>query len=303
MFYSKYSDYAPDQIFSPRYTATCEHLLSLIEDENVRRKAEQLLNEGGFEDFSVNVDDIQMKNNPNIDRKKRLGMAYLLGSNPQTFEKMVQENVNMFHGTNASILPSILKYGINSVDKQTQQGIENTTGEEWSRFQGKRDFISFTDDLDLALGYASVQPNKDVESINNFGMLIGLSSKDIVEKLRYSPVKSDMPEIGITETISTELIKMICVPASKVAYVEKMVNGTGITVMPMIIKDHFFDIQENSINSLSFEEPTLKTIYSDQVADLTKGRRKSNIFDFLRNLKSKMRDHNRGVNYERNDRD
>jgi len=58
-----------------------------------------------------------MKNNPHLERKKRVAFAYLLATNPETFEMIDKNNINLFHGTNANALPNILKYGLITVYK------------------------------------------------------------------------------------------------------------------------------------------------------------------------------------------
>ncbi len=38
MFYSKYSDFSPDQIITKNYENVCVHLLQLAKDDKIREK-------------------------------------------------------------------------------------------------------------------------------------------------------------------------------------------------------------------------------------------------------------------------
>ncbi len=168
MSYSKYSHYhySPEQIRTERYEKLCEQLLSIAKDDKVKEKMQAVLYEGEYDDFSVNTG--LTKNNPIIESRKRAAYAFLLATNPETFDMLTQNNINLFHGTNANALPSILKYGMQSVDGQSSKGIVTTTGEESSRIGGKRSFISFTDDLDIAIDYTSLTPQKDKSTQESF---------------------------------------------------------------------------------------------------------------------------------------
>lgn len=123
--------------------------------EDITKKCNGILYEGGYDDFTVNCEGIN-KSSPDLEADKRLRYAYLLLNHPDTLEKIEQDNIILFHGTGSSALPSILKHGMKSVDKAKEERIELTTGEEWSRIGGKREFISFTDHLETAIRYANV---------------------------------------------------------------------------------------------------------------------------------------------------
>lgn len=82
-------------------------------------------------------EEVLYKNNPSIESRKRLNMAYLALNNPDMIETLQKSKTCFFHGTNANALPSILKYGIYSVDKSNENNIPVTTGEKWSRIDGK----------------------------------------------------------------------------------------------------------------------------------------------------------------------
>ena len=169
----------------------------------------------------------------------------MLATNPETFDILLQNNINLFHGTNIEALPNILKYGMNSFDELSKMGIDVLTGEEYSRERKGRSFISFTDDLDTAIGYAGVSPiYKDQKEDKSFGILIGISSDDL-RKLGTCRVLSDIPEIGITSNIALENIKFIGVPESKVQFVRKLVGDKSITVASVDLDNKFYYIEDN----------------------------------------------------------
>jgi len=156
-------------------------------------------------------------------------MANLFITNPSSFYLLAGTKSNLFHGTNANALFSILKYGINSLSESSKKGIEVTTGESWSRVKGHdRKFISFTDNLDVAQYYSSHK--SIIQNTNmNFEIIICISSNDI--KNNYtSHIVSDVPEIGVLNRLPKESIRMIFVPEDKVDFVRSIVCNTNIVV-------------------------------------------------------------------------
>lgn len=182
-----------------------------------------------------------MKNNALIESIKRMNMAYLLLKDPQVIEEIEEKNAYFFHGTNANALPSILKYGINSVNKSMENNIEVTTGEEWTRVGGKRNFVSFTDSIDIALSYSRINPKevKSAEKLLNFGVIIGASFLDM-ENIETKIVKSDIPEIGVIGNFPIKHIKFLAVPDDKVEFVKKMVGSRDIDVVSMDLGDEYY---------------------------------------------------------------
>lgn len=117
----------------------------------------------------------------------------MLATNPETFEILEKNNIDLFHGTNANALPTILKYGLNSLAELSEKGIPVLTGEEWSRVAGaERRFISFADSLTTATDYAISKDSSEM----SFGVILGISS-DNLEQLKTCMVQSSIPEIGI----------------------------------------------------------------------------------------------------------
>lgn len=225
-------------------------------------------------------------------------MAYLLLTNPQMIEVIQKSSGYFLHGTNANALPSILRYGINSVDASIENNIDVTTGEEWSRINGKRSFVSLTDCLDIALSYADMKPN-DNNSINallNFGAVIGVSFEDM-NGLRVSGVWSDISEIGVSGNLPVDHIKFLAVPDDKIEFVKKMVGQKDIEVVSMDMRDVFFinDLR-TKLNILeqrkeNIEPPKLPypTYFKEDVKPLVNERKTTKIKEIFVALKTKIR--------------
>ena len=170
-------------------------------------------------------------------------MSYLLLTNPKMVEIMKKTGSSFFHGTNANALPSILKYGINSVDKSLENSIEVTTGEEWTRIQGKRRFVSVTDCLNIALDYAGINPNNKnaKESLLNFGIIIGISFQNMKD-IQAIGINSDMSEVGIIGNVPLDNIKFLSVPKDKEEFVKKLIGERDIEVIGMDLNDMFYNL-------------------------------------------------------------
>lgn len=237
------------------------------------------------------------KNNAMIEARKRLNMAYLLLKNPKMIETMQKSNGYFFHGTNANAIPSILKYGINSVDTSKENNIDVVTGEEWSRIDGKRGIISLTDCLDASLPYAKRGPNNNnlTNSLLNFGVIIG-ASLEKMDDIKVSGVKSDISEIGVIGNLPIDHIKFLAVPDDKVEYMKKMVGEKDIEVIPMDMEDQFFtksfierlDILDQNKENTKSSNTSYPTYNKDDVKPIVNGRKTSKIKEIFRYLKEKM---------------
>ena len=261
-----------------------------------------ILYEGGFEDFSVNGDfymqrEVLYKNNPTIEAEKRLNMAYLLLTNPQIIETIQKNSSCFFHGTNANALPSILKYGINSVNASRENNIAVITGEEWSRINGKRDFVSLTDCIDAALTYANMSSNdsRSIDQMLNFGVVIGNSFENM-DDIRTCRVNSDISEFGVIGNLPIDHIKFLAVPSDKVEFVKKMVGEKNIDVVSMDIKDEFFNTNfknksnmlEKGKEVLESRNETYPTYLKDDVKPVVNERKTSKIKEIFEMIKAKM---------------
>lgn len=224
-------------------------------------------------------------------------MAYVLATNPESFEVIYKNNINLFHGTKANALPSILKYGINSVNESTKSGIQVSTGEEWSRIGEKRDFISFTDDLSVAEYYASMSPSKVIQGEEPFEVILGISP-DSLNKLKICTVNSGLPEIGIIDNVPIESIEMIAVPKSKVEFVRRLTEGKKINVVSMDFDDKFYYFDDLGFIYIVQEELEKfrqnkvlneKTFNTEEITKMVKGRENSGILKVFNKLKTTLK--------------
>ena len=96
----EYSDYTKEQVMTEfgNYQELCELFFSLAKDDETKNKLEHILYEGGYKGFSFSS-KIVNKDNPYIEIKRRASLAYLLIRNPETFDNLVDKQVNLFHGT------------------------------------------------------------------------------------------------------------------------------------------------------------------------------------------------------------
>ena len=209
------------------------------------------------------------KDNAYLEFKRRAKLIELAENNIGTFEQIVNNNLNLFHGTNINALPGILKYGMLSENESYKIQNPVTTGEEWSRINGcRRDFISFTDQLESALNYAYIQ-SSEKSSLGSFGIIIGISSNDIKD-LKSFKVPSDLPELGIVDRIPTSRIKTIFTPVEKIGFISNIVKGTGIQVTA-------FDMLSQSISKLEYGQEDISNL-----ANTRKTSRIKRIFDMIK---------------------
>lgn len=244
-------------------------------------------------------EEVLYKNNPGIEGRKRLDMAYLLLNNPQMIETIQKSKAHFFHGTNANALFNILKYGIYSEKKSFDNNIDVVTGEEWSRKSEKRNFVSLTDCLDIALQYANKQPT-DAEAqqneLLNFGVVIGVSLESM-EGITAFGVNSDISELGVIGNVPIDNIKFLAVPANKVEFVKKMVGDKKIEIVPMEIEDRFISagtyVEKLQMLELERDKEELPQVpfqtYSKEDVETTiKGRKTSGIGKIFEEIKAKF---------------
>lgn len=178
-----------------------------------------------------------------------------------------QQSVNLFHGTNFSALPGIIKYGLNSVDESLRNGIEVNSGEEWSRINGGRSFVSLTDVLHIAEYYSC----SGIKNEQSFNVLIG-TNVDSASSIGFHIVHSDIPEVAVKSSLPLECIRAICVPSDKIDYVKRIVGDKPIKILAVDdINDKFYCIEDMCFITI-FEEK-----YNEFKQGLTKKRKKFNI--------------------------
>lgn len=274
-----------------RYSNLCDILLGMASNDDMRKKLESILYNGEINGYSLKS-GLDCRDNPRIEATRRISMAYLLIDSPDTFDYLANNNINLFHGTNSNALPTILKYGLTSVDNQKKNGISNCTGEEWSRINGERDYISFTDVLDTAINYSSLMPNNN--DLSSFGVIIGTSEDDIRD-LRIVLVSSSLSEIGAMGVLDTSSIKVLCVPDDKVNFVKRLVGDKNIKVMgfsgmnsrfyyfdDLFLLDYSTDLIDEYKNNLSKRVK----FSNDEVREVASSRSLDKIFEIINKISS-----------------
>lgn len=304
----QYSDYKIEQLLEvPKYRTICECFLSLVESEEDKEILTSILVNGGYNNYSC-TSNMCNKDNPRIESQRRISMAYLFIKNRETFDYFVENNINLFHGTNANALPSIIEHGLNCVDDLKEKGIEVTTGEEWSRIGGKRNFSSLTDVLDISQGYASFNP-KGADKTITYGIVLGISKNEEINS-KSRNIYSDIPELGIVGGVSKESIKSISVPSDKVEFVKKIVGEENIKVLPMddmeqkffYFNDSYIEFSQEEFEKFKRslkEEQENKTFKEQELDEMVKSRKlfdMKKMYEKIRQLLTKKEDLENGRN-------
>ena len=263
--------FTTEQIFNriPNYKNICDLYFGLVQDEETKVTLEEILYNGSYGDFVFNS-GLSNKNNPMVEGQRRLSMAYLFIKNPSTFNTLAENKINLFHGTNSTALPAILEYGLGSIDSSEKRGLDVQTGEQWSRINGKRSFVSLTDVLGIAEGYSTLKGG--VTDHSSFEVIIGFCTEDIF-KTKRSIISSDIPEVAVEDGVPLEYIKSICVPEEKVELVQNLIGDKDILVNAIDdIDDKFYYFDElGSIYVISEKYESLKrelqeSAYANEVA-------------------------------------
>lgn len=166
-------------------------------------------------------------NNPRVETARRLAMANLYVTNPETVETLAQDGISLFHGTRSDNLESIIQNGLMSAKEIEKQGGKVTTGEYGDMktiMEEGHDFISFTDNFDDAYTYTG-PPKGD-----SFGVIVG-TTKKAIDASRKLPVHSDIVEVGVKDKFDGEMV--LLVPGSKLDYVKGLVGKKDIKVLSM----------------------------------------------------------------------
>lgn len=223
------------------YEELCTLFIGLTDEAHIKSILEELLYRGRVNNNLIGT-DIECKDNIFLEVQRRVSLAYLLLRNPDTFNYIVSNGIDLFHGTNANALPSILKYGLFSHAKSVSNNIDVVTGEKSTRMAKERDFISFTDVFGIAEGYAGI--NSNANNNLSFEVIICTTSDDARSSGLVS-VSSDVGEIGIGKCLPVERIRAICVPSDKVKFVKKMITDQQIEVLGVDdIDKNFYYIEE-----------------------------------------------------------
>ncbi len=294
-------EYSMEEILeSSKYKEICKCFFDLAKNENELKKLKSILYEGKVDNYNFKS-KIGCRDNIGIERNRRISMANLFINNPDTFNFFAQNNINLFHGTNANALPRILKYGFLYSEKiLNEKNIPILTGEKWSRRKTQRDFVSFTEILDVAEFYSSMSDESNNEDLS-FNVIFGVSDSDM-SNVRTIPIKSDIPaEICVDKQFPLDNIKCICVPETNVTFVKKIINNDNIKVLGISNIDNEFyyvdDIGEIHIFPEIYQEyknsikNNNKKFNNSEVEQIAKSRSILGMKEFLKNINSIIFNH------------
>lgn len=261
-----------DVINSARNSGRLISILMSLVPEDKKKIAESILFDGHYNGYDVSS-NLDVRNNPRIEFQRRISMLYLLITNPKTFDYFVKNKINVFHGTNGNALASITKNGVLSKKTALEKNIDVNTGEAVILDMVEpRDFISFTDVLDIAENYSGLTP-KGGENDMSFEVIVGTSEENI-NQVRTKKIHSAVSEIGVVDKFPLDKIKVICVPSSKIEFVKKIIGNNSIDVLPidglqdkiyyMDSTDNYLFINEKDINRL-LEKKEERVFTNDEV--------------------------------------
>lgn len=278
-----YTEFSREQIVDDlEYLNLCEYFFQLSTNDLMRKKLEGILYDGGYSSLGVST-RIGNKDSYVIERIRRISIANLLIKNQEAFDELVAGNINIFHGTNGNCLMGILKYGFKSSSEAKKSGIIK---ESWIKSYKECDYVSFTDVLDVAEMYASLNRKDDNEKLA-FPVIFG-TSEDNINKKDIFRVNSTVPEICVKKCLPVDSIKIILVPFDKVDFVKKIV-GDGIKVFGI---DYYYD------KFYSLSSCGKITVLEDKFEEYLSQRRNSNsirlenienvIFNSLNSIRKKV---------------
>ena len=170
--------------------------LRFVTDDETKKKIIGILEQGGYEDYSVNAfSELMNRWNSGIETRRRIGMAYLISQYPETFDFISKNEIGLFHGTSSLALPGILRGGLKSFGKLKNDGEAILSGEKWSmkyrEVHKSTDFVSMSDDIETVLDY-SIFSSKEADS--KFGVIIGVN-QEAVKSLKTCTIHSDLIEV------------------------------------------------------------------------------------------------------------
>lgn len=212
---------------------------------------EQIMKTGEYNGFKLNSMLSNKKNDENIEMKRRIDFAEIVLHDEKLFFYLVNNGLNVFHGTKIDALETILSKGLISSSELNEYGIQLKTGEEeaMNRALGqqgqKRNFISLTDHFDTAatkyagfpfdesIEYSKELFGKDITSDKDIPIMICFNGKEIEQKYSESliTINSDVAEIGVNTSIDQSDIKCIITSHDKIEYVKSIASKYGIDVL------------------------------------------------------------------------
>lgn len=244
--------YDLDDLFikHPGYKRLYECFIELAETDIQKDAIEQIMKNGEYNGFKLNSMLSNEKYSKNAEIERRIAFAEMILHDENLFFYLVNNGLNVFHGTKIDALQTILSEGLFSSSELSKREIQLRTGEEQAMntiFGGnieKRNFISLTDDFDTAVSYAGFPYEeqteyakkyygKELTSDGDIPIIICLNGNDIEQQHGESlvTVKSTCNEIGVNSSINPSDIKCIITSYDKIEYVKSLVSKYGIDVL------------------------------------------------------------------------
>lgn len=233
-----------------KYKRLFECFSELAETDVQKDAIHQIMETGEYNGFKLNSMLSNKNDNENIEINRRIVFADMVLHDENLFLYLANNSLNVFHGTRIDALETILSKGLISSSELTENGIQLKTGEEYRKSNilgindGKRGFVSLTDEFDIAATtyagfpyeeqseFAKQQFGKDLSN-DDIPIIICFNGNDIKQKYNNSliTVKSDVTEIGLSSSINPSDIKCIITSYDKMEYVKSIASKYGIDVL------------------------------------------------------------------------
>lgn len=234
-----------------KYKRLTECFIKLAKTDIQKDAIKQIMENGEYNGLKLNSMLSIKADDEKIERERRISFAEMLLHDENLFFYLVNNGINVFHGTEVSALQSILNNGLMSSNKLNENGIQLNTGEEKMQTEyfgyeyNKRNFVSLTDHFDTAATkyagfpyeeqseFAKQKSGKDLSN-DDIPIIICFNGNDIKQKYSgsiVSGISGDLVEIPITSSISPTDIKCVITSYDKIDYVKSIASQYGIEVL------------------------------------------------------------------------
>lgn len=242
-----------------KYKRLTECFIELAETDVQKDAIKQIMETGEYNGFKLNS-MLSIKNyDEKVERERRISFVEMLLHDENLFFYLVNNGINVFHGTEVSALQTILNNGLMSSKELNDNEIQLNTGEEklqtdiFGYKYNKRNFVSLTDHFDTAATIYAQFPfeesDKKFKEISDkdrrndrIPIIICFNGNDIKQKYSesiVSGISGDLVEIPITSSISSRDIKCVITSYDKIDYVKSIASQYGIDVLGYDNNDKF----------------------------------------------------------------
>lgn len=230
-----------------KYKRLTECFIELAENEIQKDAIKQIMETGEYNGFKLNSMLSTKKDDEKVERRKRIDCAEMILHYENLFFYLVNNGINVFHGTKIGALETILNKGLMSSTQLNENEIQLNSGEEnmkkniFGLQDEKRTFVSLTDDLSVATQYSNMGGNQNQISEQNIPIIICFNGNEIKEKYfkSFVYVSSDFAEIPITSSINPSDIKCVITSYDKIEYVKSVVSQYGVDVLGFDSNNNF----------------------------------------------------------------